>query len=265
MTASLPRPGGPDPVVPGTFVLADEARKARHRLYPSTIFYPVAFVAVVAAAARSGNFGRIAAFAALGFAAWTLVEYLVHRYILHGRFADGPGVQHFLHKQFDHLHLAHHARPWDGNHVNGTLKDTLVPAVVFMLIALVAGPLDTWPVFVASLMLGYIAEEWVHHSVHFYQFDNSYFRYIKKHHLFHHSKRGAEVGFGLTSGAWDLVVGTRIAEADRARLYAKKADKPGFERFKNCRRPRLGRQTPGQRHVPGQDPSHPSLSSPQNL
>jgi hypothetical protein len=30
-----------------------------------------------------------------------------------------------------------------------------------------AGPISGWPVFVASLMLGYIMEEWVHHAVHF--------------------------------------------------------------------------------------------------
>lgn len=219
MTPSIERPGGPNPVLPGRFVLADEARKARRRLFLSTLVYPLHFALILTLALRTGHYLEIAAFVTAGLFFWTLVEYLVHRYILHGRFPDGPGFQHFLHRQFDHLHLEHHARPWDGNHVNGTLKDTAAPAALFMLVAFAAGPIETWPLFTAAMLLGYIMEEWVHHSVHFCNFGGRYFRYIKRHHLFHHSPRGSEVGYGLTSGLWDMIVGTRIAVADRLRLY----------------------------------------------
>jgi len=219
MAPSLERLGGPNPVVPGRFVLADEARKARHRLYLSTLLYPLHFALIFGLALRTGKYLTVAFFTALGLAFWTLMEYWVHRYILHGRFPDGPGFQHFLHRQFDHLHWEHHARPWDGNHVNGTLKDTLAPAAVFMALAFLLGSVETWPLFVASMLLGYIMEEWVHHSVHFCNFQNPYFRYIKRHHLFHHSPRGTDVGYGLTSGFWDMIVGTRIGEDDRRRLY----------------------------------------------
>ena len=76
------------------------------------------------------------AFFAAGIAAWTLLEYFVHRYLLHGRFPDGPGiVQHFLHKRFDHLHWEHHARPWDGNHINGRIMDTLPFSIALVAIA----------------------------------------------------------------------------------------------------------------------------------
>lgn len=219
----LERPGGPAPVIPGRFVLAHEARKARARLFPSTLFYPVQFLVVAGLALRTPKAALVAVSVTLGLASWTLVEYLAHRYILHGRFPDGPGIRHLLHRQFDHLHLAHHARPWDGNHVNGTLKDTFFPWAMFMGLALLVGPLAGPPMFVAALMLGYILEEWVHHAVHFHNFKSPYFRYIKKHHLFHHSPRGSEVGFGLTSGAWDAVVGTRITKRDRDRLYGRSA------------------------------------------
>jgi len=223
MAPSLERLGGPNPVVPGRFVLADEARKARHRLYSSTLLYPAHFLVVLALSLRTGRYWECAFSVAAGLAAWTLMEYWVHRWILHGRFPDGPGLQHFLHRQFDHLHLEHHARPWDGNHVNGTLKDTLAPATVFMLAAWAAGPVQTWPLFVASLLLGYIMEEWVHHSVHYCNFKSRYFRYIRRHHLFHHSPRGTEVGYGLTSGLWDMIIGSRISDEDRRRLYGTRA------------------------------------------
>jgi hypothetical protein len=159
------------------------------------------------------------AFFLAGIAAWTYVEYLAHRYILHGRFPDGDGLlEHFLHKRFDHLHYEHHQRPWDGNHINGTIKDTL-PVVALVALASFLAPLHTLPVLVAGILQAYIAEEWVHHSVHFYSFSGRYFRYIKRHHLYHHSPQGSEVGFGLTNGIWDVLRHTRIPPAARALLY----------------------------------------------
>jgi hypothetical protein len=95
---------------------------------------------------------RVAALAwALGVAFWTWVEYLVHRHILHGVFPDGPGLQRLFHRLFDHLHVEHHKRPWDGNHINGTIKDTgpfLLPAAVLALFL----PPHTLLAFLAGLV-----------------------------------------------------------------------------------------------------------------
>ena len=114
---SAKRPDG----IPAYELWPREAAKARGRLYPATVLYTaytLALLGVGRPPART-SWPRLAFFAG-GIAAWTLIEYFVHRYILHGRFPDGPGVvQHFLHKRFDHLHWEHHARPWDGNHING--------------------------------------------------------------------------------------------------------------------------------------------------
>jgi sterol desaturase/sphingolipid hydroxylase (fatty acid hydroxylase superfamily) len=128
-------------------------------------------------------------------------------------------VRWFTHKYFDPLHWEHHARPWDGEHINGRIRDTLPFAAVFAAVASLA-PLQTAPMFVAGLLQAYVVEEWVHHSVHFYHFRNRYFRYIRRHHLYHHSPKGSEVGYGLTSSFWDVIWGTRIPEADRRALYA---------------------------------------------
>jgi cyclopropane-fatty-acyl-phospholipid synthase len=197
-----------------------EAQKARHRLYPVSVVYS-AYALTLLAFALSGEDRLLAAgFFLSGGVAWTALEYWVHRYILHGRFPDGPGPkQHLLHRLFDHLHLEHHRRPWDGNHVNGTLKDT-GPFVALFIALSWAFPMATAPMFVAGLIQFYILEEWVHHSVHFCNFKARYFQYIKRHHLYHHSPIGSEVGYGLTSGAWDVVFSTRIPEPDRSALYA---------------------------------------------
>lgn len=200
---------------------AIEARKARHRLYPVTAVYTLGSLTMLFFALVSGHWQRGLVFYALGFVAWTWIEYEVHRYILHGRFPDGPGlVRHFLHKNFDHLHWEHHARPWDGNHVNGTLKDTGL-FVAFLLALSLLFPSWTASMLIAGVIQAYIIEEWVHHSVHFARFKNRYFRYIRRHHLYHHSPKGSEAGYGLTNGFWDVVYATRFSAQIRRALYGR--------------------------------------------
>ena len=197
-----------------------EARKARRRLYPVSVLYSAYALTMLVLALRRETRAVSLAYFAAGVGAWTGVEYWVHRFILHGRFPDGPGpAQHLLHKYFDHLHLEHHKRPWDGNHVNGTTRDTL-PVVLVLIGVGALAPFHTLPFFFAGVIQAYVVEEWVHHSVHFCSFKGRYFQYIRRHHLYHHSPKGSNVGFGLTSGFWDVVCGTRIAEADRRALYA---------------------------------------------
>jgi 4-hydroxysphinganine ceramide fatty acyl 2-hydroxylase len=226
MTFEHPQPviskslsGLPDPQFPKGVDLAVEARKSRHRLYPVSLLYSAWATLLLVLALRSGRPLVALACYVSGLAAWTYVEYLAHRHVLHGRFPKSDGlIRGALHKAFDHLHWEHHARPWDGNHINGTIKDTLLFVVVFFALSFLA-PLETAPVFLAGVIQGYILEEWVHHSVHFYAFNGRYFRYIKRHHLYHHSPRGAEVGYGLTNGFWDVVRSTRIPEDQRRLLY----------------------------------------------
>ena len=196
-----------------------EARKARRRFYPSTVLYTAYTLTVTFFALRSGRPMTAIAYFTGGLAVWTLIEYLFHRFVLHGRFPEGPGpLRWFAHQYLDPLHWEHHKRPWDGNHINGTLKDTLAVLVVFAGIGWLF-PLPTGPMLVAGIVAGYVAEEWVHHSVHFYRFDNRYFQYIRRHHLYHHSPKGMEVAFGLSNGFWDIVWDTRISEEERIALY----------------------------------------------
>jgi sterol desaturase/sphingolipid hydroxylase (fatty acid hydroxylase superfamily) len=199
-----------------------EARRSRARLYPVTVLYTGFTLVVLWLALRSSRpFLGLFAFAA-GIAVWTWLEYFAHRYILHGRYPDGPGLyQHFLHKYFDHLHWEHHKRPWDGNHINGTIKDTL-PFVLPMALLSFLAPVWSLSAAVAGLVQAYVVEEWVHHSVHFYHFKNRYFRYIRRHHLYHHSPKGMEIAYGLTNGFWDVVYETRIPPDVRRALYQRK-------------------------------------------
>ena len=209
--------GIPSPIYPRGVDLAKEARIARGRFYPVTVLYTAYFLVVVPLALRREPLQALASLA-LGVAVWSWVEYMVHRFVLHGRFPDGPGrLRHFIHARFDTMHGDHHLRPWDGLYINGFLE-TLPFAVLFGLLSFLA-PLPTAPVFVAVLLECYVIEEWVHYSVHFHVIHSRYFDYIRRHHLYHHSPRGAGLAFGLTNGTWDIVLGTRIPAAARQLLY----------------------------------------------
>jgi sterol desaturase/sphingolipid hydroxylase (fatty acid hydroxylase superfamily) len=146
---------------------------------------------------------------ALGAVAWTLLEYLVHRYVLHGIFPDGTGfLRHRLHAIFDGMHGDHHLRPWDGMFINGHLS--AVPfGVALALLSFLARHVEA-PVFVATLLLGYVIEEWVHYASHFCHFRSRYFRVLRHRHWLHHARGGADTAFGLTSSIWDAICGTGI-------------------------------------------------------
>jgi sterol desaturase/sphingolipid hydroxylase (fatty acid hydroxylase superfamily) len=209
--------GIPFPSYPRGVDLAREARTARRRFYPVTLLYTSYAFAAVALGARAHPRATLGA---LGLAvwSWTWLEYAVHRYVLHGRFPDGTGrLRHVLHVLFDSMHGDHHLRPWDGMYINGFL-DT-VPVAAVLVAASLLLPLPVAPCFVAGILQCYVVEEWVHYTVHFHRFRGRYFDYIRRHHLYHHSPRGTHLAYGLTSGLWDALEGTRVPAADRARLY----------------------------------------------
>jgi sterol desaturase/sphingolipid hydroxylase (fatty acid hydroxylase superfamily) len=207
----------PEPAFPQGIDLAAEDRKARRRLYPVTIIYGAQLVTLLALARASGHGLRALAFLLAGLSAWSPVEYLAHRFVLHGVFPAGASrLRRVLHYLFDASHADHHARPWDGMYINGHL-DTLLVAAVAEPLSFTA-PHWTASVFVAGLLAAYAFEEWLHHALHFWSFHSRYFQYVRRRHLWHHSRRGAFTAYGITSGFWDVAFDTRIPERERALL-----------------------------------------------
>jgi cyclopropane-fatty-acyl-phospholipid synthase len=191
--------------------LAREARTARSRFYPVTIAYSVYAIAVLALGLRAHPLTAIV-FLLGGLSCWPLVEYLVHRFVLHRWFPYGVGGRkRRIHTLLDNGHGVHHLRPWDGMHVNGRFDS--VPLATALALLSFRAPLATWPVFVAAILQCYVIEEWVHYAVHFHRFEARYFVYIRKRHFYHHAARGGGLAYGLTSGIWDGVLGTSVPPA----------------------------------------------------
>ncbi len=196
----------------------EQSRIARRRLYPLTAFYTTYSLIVTLLSLRSGHPRMGMVFYLAGMPVWSLVEYLFHRYVLHGRFPPGKGLlRRFLHERLDPLHWEHHERPFDGWHISGQLKDILP---LFALAAPLSFlfPVYTLPALLAGVVQSYVGEEWLHYFLHFGKSRNHYFRHLKRYHLYHHSPRGMEKGYGITSGIWDFVFHTQYPKPVRKSL-----------------------------------------------
>ena len=190
-----------------------------------TVIYSVQSLVLLGLAFRSHHALVALGSVVLALLAWIPIEYLVHRHVLHGVFPKrGGSLARGLHYLFDSTHSDHHARPWDGMYINGHM-DSLFAAAVLVPLSFVA-PFYTLPQFVATLLVCYATEEWVHHATHFGNFRWSYFQYLRRRHLYHHSRHGTGLAYGVTSGIWDAVSRTRIPAHDRRRLLPWQAAPP---------------------------------------
>lgn len=140
---------------------------------------------------------QLAAIALLGGLAWTFFEYVIHRF----------GFHHF--PVLKPMHMAHHDNP---RGLTGT--PTLVTVAAMYVLAYV--PMDmaaggtVAAAWTAGIMAGYLVYVSVHYVVHHLGSRGSAAmrRLIRLHALHHHDDK---YNFGVTSGFWDRVFGTRSA------------------------------------------------------
>jgi sterol desaturase/sphingolipid hydroxylase (fatty acid hydroxylase superfamily) len=198
-------------------VLSAEARIARRRLWPPTIVYGAASATLLGFCLHRYGPTACLPWLVAGASLETWVEYLAHRFVLHGAFPDGPGAwRRLLHSRFDHLHWQHHREPWNGLYVCRSLHDS-APVVLGLAVPALLLPQPAGAVMLASLLLSYLAGEWVHVGVHFATWRNRYVRYVRRRHCYHHGSRIGSFAFGLTSGVWDRVCGTHVPKVAASR------------------------------------------------
>ena len=200
---------------------------SRRKIYRTTAFYTTYSAIILGWAISSGYFLRALLFIPLGIVLWMCIEYFSHIYILHGHFYVSKRrfkrpFSIFANKVLDPLHFGHHEKPFDGEHMSGRVRDLLPLFIVCAPVSIFVFPPFTASVVIAAAFQSYIAEEWIHHATHYYNFRDPYFRYMKKHHLYHHTSQGMTAGFGTSSGILDYLFGTRYPGNVRQRLYGKK-------------------------------------------
>ena len=127
----------------------------------------------------------------IGAATWTLLEYLIHRWMGHDRrFKKTPfGVEHVRH----HIEGSYFAPSWK------KIAFALVLGAVLVLLAGLA--------YTIGLLACYALYEVLHRRYHTHPGFGAYGRRMRRHHFHHHFVDG-RVNHGVTSPIWDVLFGT---------------------------------------------------------
>ncbi len=137
---------------------------------------------------------ELAALALLGLAAWTLIEYAMHRFILHGM------------PPFRGWHAQHHARPTARIASPTILSASLILGLVFLPALALLG---VWrgSALTLGVLIGYFGYAVTHHATHHWNLDSAWLKRRKRAHALHHH-RAAPGHYGVTSALWDRVFGS---------------------------------------------------------
>jgi sterol desaturase/sphingolipid hydroxylase (fatty acid hydroxylase superfamily) len=132
---------------------------------------------------------------AAGLAAWTLLEYVLHRWVFH----HAPWIRN-RHEEHHHDPKAFVGTP--------TWLSIVAIASLILLPSVWLGGLAIGSSFTAGLVLGYLAYVAAHYGSHYGHFrPGSYLARLKRRHAIHHHGDG-ERNFGVTTPFWDRVFGT---------------------------------------------------------
>ena len=142
------------------------------------------------------------ALAGLGYLAWTLTEYWIHRAIFHFEPEDGLGARlHWI------IHGVHH------DHPNDPLRLVMPPSVSVPLSALFClgfwALLGTpkWYAFAAGFLAGYLLYDMTHYFLHHHKPKTRLGRWLRELHMRHHFQDETR-GFGISAPYWDKAFGT---------------------------------------------------------
>jgi sterol desaturase/sphingolipid hydroxylase (fatty acid hydroxylase superfamily) len=180
---------------------------------PFVIAYAAA-TTLLAWATAVGPTGPVCVSFAVSLAIGSLVEYAVHRWLLHWPWPRGR------HEQLVYdLHENHHDDPRDRS-IQPVSLAVSVPVYGLATFFALEGAGAVGAAMMAGLIAFYGYYEWVHHATHNLPARTPWLRQQQRLHRLHHF-RDARVNYGVTNPLWDLVFGTycdpRPSAADRRR------------------------------------------------
>ncbi len=140
---------------------------------------------------------------------WTLVEYIIHRFIFHYK----PKSE-FGKRAVYVFHGVHHEYPDDLGRLVFPISASIPGAIIFLfLFKSIPGVSAAYSsVFYAFFILGYLCYDMIHFATHALNVNNSFFSLIKRNHMSHHFSE-SESHFGISTGIWDLIFRSRKRES----------------------------------------------------
>jgi dihydroceramide fatty acyl 2-hydroxylase len=132
-----------------------------------------------------------------GLAAWSLAEYLLHRFVFHLEPDNRFGRRlHFI------IHGVHHDYPHDPMRLVMPPSVSIPLAVlVYLLFRGLLGPAWSLPFF-AGFLVGYLIYDMTHYHIHHHRSDDRLSLLLRRYHYRHHFQQ-SDRGFGVTSPLWD--------------------------------------------------------------
>ncbi|XP_075392852.1 fatty acid 2-hydroxylase [Tenrec ecaudatus] len=145
----------------------------------------------------------------LGMLSWTILEYLIHRFLFHMK---PPSDSYYLIMLHFMLHGLHHKAPFDSSRlVFPPAPASLMIAFFYLLMHLVLPEAVGGTVFSGGL-LGYVIYDMIHYYLHFGSPHKGSLLYnLKAYHVKHHFSH-QKSGFGITSKLWDYFFHTLVPE-----------------------------------------------------
>jgi sterol desaturase/sphingolipid hydroxylase (fatty acid hydroxylase superfamily) len=173
-------------------------RLSRVGYYSDFVVYPALILALGGAALRQDGRSSLESWISLFLlflGLWTLIEYLMHRFVLH----HVPYLRT--------LHEEHHLQELEPigtpTYLSLGLHGLLIFVPMLALFGFAAASAAS-----SGLMLGYLWYISVHHILHHWHPEHSSYVYrLKRHHALHHHLDGGS-NFGVTTAFWDRVLGT---------------------------------------------------------
>lgn len=141
-----------------------------------------------------------------GVFAWSLTEYLMHRFLFHYQPTSEFGKRmHFV------FHGVHHDYPNDAKRLVMAPSVSIPLAVLYYyLFRLVVGEQHIASFF-SGFVIGYLFYDMTHYAIHHHTFKSGLWMKLKTRHMMHHY-RDDDHGYGVSSSFWDIIFGTTIKD-----------------------------------------------------
>ncbi|HUK21703.1 MAG TPA: sterol desaturase family protein [Gemmatimonadales bacterium] len=204
-----------------------EALSHVHPLVPHAIFVPCIALLLFGPGERALRVYSTAGAVVFGLLLWTLVEYVIHRYVFHppqwieddtrrilGTLAIEepamPALPTLRHRFYFLVHGVHHDFPNDSRRLVMPPSVSVPLACVFYVAFRAALGEAANPAF-AGFVIGYLAYDTIHYLTHHGSRHTTLGRYLRRAHFGHHYVDSSR-NFGVSSPLWDVLLGTRARD-----------------------------------------------------
>ncbi len=179
-------------------------RRFAHPWMPSLLYFPLSFLLIyLSSRYQQRTFINTLFFVILGIFSWSLVEYVLHRFIFHWTQVREPWKS-----LASGLHMAHHRSTDEEDLILAPpFVSMLFGGLIYLLFALFSLSWNTAALLEAGLLIGYVFYEWVHFGAHRFKMSSPLGKYLKQYHLRHHFKN-PRTAYGVTSPLWDFIFKT---------------------------------------------------------